>query len=202
MDATVIPLGAGDFCLVPNGPRDAAGIFDLACAITGAKTPRLAGSTGDAPPLARPATADQACQEPAAVVGKGDAFPAELVALAADHVAAARLLSTFDGLLDLIERVEDEAQRKGGDYSDVAGHMLDGLVALRIETEGRIQRAAEKAAMAEAVELAETLAEMDLDEQQAAFAALDAAQRQAVIWAQARALAAGMSLTAAIGGDA
>lgn len=199
MDATVIPFGNGDFCLVPNGPRNAAGIFELACAITGATTPRLAGSTGDAPPVARPTTIDQACQEPAAVVGKGDAFPPELVALAADHVATARLLSTFDGLLDLIERVEDEAQRKGGAYSDLAGHMLDALVALRIETEDRIQRAAEKAAMAEAVELAETLADMDLDEQKAAFAALDAAQRQAVIWAQARALAERMSLTATIG---
>lgn len=40
MDATVIPIGAGDFCLVPNGPRDKAGIFELACAITGQQTPR------------------------------------------------------------------------------------------------------------------------------------------------------------------
>lgn len=199
MDATVIPLGAGDFCLVPNGPRDKAGIFELACAITGATTPRPADSIGEPPRVARPAIVDPVRQDPAAIVGKGDTFPPELVALAADHVARARMFSTFDGLLDLIERVEAEAERKGGAYSDLAGHMLDGLVALRIETEGRIQRAAEKAAMAEAVELAETLADMDLAEQQAAFAALDAAQRSGVIWAQARALAAGMSLTGAIG---
>ena len=181
---------------------EAPSFFHVACAIVGAKTPRLAGSTGDAPPVARPTTADQARPGPSAVVGNGDAVPAELVALAADHVATARLRPAFDGLLDLIERVEDEAQRKGGAYSDLAGHMLDGLVALRIETEARIQRAAEKAAEAEAVELAEALAGMDLAEQQAAFAALDVSQRQGVIWAQARALAASMSLTAAIGGDA
>lgn len=170
--------------------RAAAEIFDLACAITGARKP---------------------CPDPSKAARQGGSvgpdasartFPPELVALAADHVATARLLSAFDGLADLIERVEDEAQRKGGAYSDLAGHMLDGLVALRIETEGRIQHAAEKAAEAEATELAETLAGMDLAEQQAAFAALDAAQRQAVIWAQARALAGRMSLTAAIGGDA
>lgn len=181
--------------------RAAADIFDLACAITGATTPCPTASTGDCPREARPTTAVPVRPGPAAVVGTGG-YPAELAALAADHLATARLLSVFDGLADLIERVEDEAQRKGGAYSDLAGHMLDGLVALRIDTEARIQRAAEKAGEAEAVELAETLAEMDLAEQQAAFAALDTAQRAAVIWAQARALAASMSLTAAIGGDA
>lgn len=167
--------------------RAAADIFEHACAITGHQTPhpdpgkaaRQGGSVGP----------DASAHTP---------FPAELAALAADHLATARLLSAFDGLADLIERVEDEAQRKGGAYSDLAGHMLDGLVALRIETEGRMRRAAEKAAMAEAVELSEELAGMDLDEMQAAFAELDTAQRQAVIWAQARALAGRMSLTAAI----
>lgn len=165
------------------------------------ETLREAVDHGARPPGAQPAIASKSHPDEA-MAGQGvGAFPDALVSLAAEHVATLRLFSPFDGLLDLIERVETECARPPSGEGDIAGHMLDGLVDLRITLEARIQRLGEKAALAEAETLDQDMAELSAAEQDTEITHLRPAQRAALVWARARAIAATNSLLRVAGKD-
>lgn len=116
------------------------------------------------------------------------AFPEELVPLAADHVADLRMSSTFNGLLDLIDRAKDECE--GADYRQpdvqIAGQAASALIDLQISLEATIQRLAEEAALAEADQLDRDFAMLPLAELKTEFRHLRRSQCMALIWAQAR----------------
>lgn len=120
--------------------------------------------------------------------GAPETFPEELIALAADHVADLRMSSTFNGLLDLIDRAKDECD--GGDYRQpdvqIAGQAASALIDLQVSLEASIQRLAQEAALAEADQLDRDFAMLSTDELRDEFGNLRRSQRMALIWAQAR----------------
>lgn len=169
MNAATIPFGNGDFTVVTANQT-----------LRAASPVAQAGGAGFTP------------------AGASQPFPEALVALAAEHVASLRMAPTFNGLLDLIEQAERERDHKLG-ADDIAGHMLDRLVDLRIEAEGLIQRAAEAAAVAEAEQLDEQFADMSADDLATELKHIRPSQRAALIWMQARAIADACAMGLALG---
>lgn len=174
---------------------EAPSFFQVACAIAGSQTPRPAGHAGDAPP-------DEGAEGGAAHPPLPQTFPEQLEALARELADDIRMSGAYNGLLDLIDRARDERDRakKSTPAAIIAGSILGTTVDLQTTLDAVIDRLARRAAIADALRLDEELADINTAaERDAEFNQLRPAQRAAVVWAQARSIAARLSLTNAIG---